>query len=77
MDETNSEKLNVKFLDTEKDWLTLGECGQFLGVTKNTIIRWSKNEELNFPEPVRISARKTFYSTDLVRDWFKNREGEK
>ena len=77
MDKVNKDGGGVMFLETEKEWLSLGECAQFLGVTKTTILRWAKLEEVNFPEPKRMSTRKTFYSAALVRDWFENQEGNK
>lgn len=51
-------------------WLTREALAEKLGVTPDTLARWSTQQ--TGPELIKV-GRKVFYSQEAVREWLKTR----
>lgn len=46
LESTNSIKVEIEMLANEPDVLTVGDMERLLGVSRSTLYRWSKNNQL-------------------------------
>ena len=71
-----AESPDVAFLETDKPWLTIKEASIFLGITTTTL-RTYASEKPDFPNRKKISARKIYYSSELLMKWYQSIGDEK
>lgn len=53
--------------DESTRWIAVATLAQRIGVSQNTIWRWTR--EHRFPPPVRLTLRCTRWSLEEVREW--------
>jgi hypothetical protein len=53
--------------------LTLAQVAErYGGVNVRTVVRWAKDEKLNFPQPMLIGKR-PFWDEDILTRWDRDR----
>lgn len=54
-------------------WYTTGELAELLGIDASSLRRWRTSQPPQGPPFVRISPRRTLYSSQDVANWLQTR----
>lgn len=55
-------------------YIRLGELKSHYGIDRVTAWRWSRDTEICFPRPIRLSANVSVYDTSEIDAWFAERK---
>lgn len=53
-----------------------GDLKSHYGIDRVTAWRWSRDDEIGFPRPIRLSANVSVYDTSEIDAWFAERKNK-